>query len=762
MTPERYARIKALFVEAAELDPPQRETLLARECKDDRQLRNEVESLLAHDHSQTILSSQTTTIAELSQATVVDRASRSWSGRLAEFTNLTRHLSPQGHLAIGALVSCVVLTLLAYFSNLGVLQYQKELRREALNEIVDGKVMALRMWLDHETERIESWGRSNKLQSHVGELVQLASQSDDSLELLRDSPIHQQIQEELDSFAGHQVGFTIWDRRHILIADSFVDEDRIGDSATPWGAGILASVFEGNTRLHEFDKDRSISRLDPSAEVEPHTGAITPIRDAKGQPIAALLVHDDRSQEYGSQILRMLRLGQSGETYVFNREGLMLTESRFKDQLVTIGLLSDQPEASSVRSIYIRDPGGDLTAGFQMDEPLAAKPLTKMARLCTSGNDGDDLDGYRNYLGVEVVGAWRWIDDLEVGIATELDIDEADPGMRIVIWETWLIVALFAVCLAIALFSYFSVHRVRQQVGANQKLGQYVLEKQIGEGGMGKVFKARHELLKRPTAVKLLKPELIDQESIARFEREARLVSKLEHPNTIRVYDYGRTPEGLFYYVMEYIDGFSLSELVKLQSPLPPQRVTFLLNQICYSLREAHDAGLVHRDLKPGNIMACRHGGQFDVIKVLDFGLVKPIETPQSQQITSTHQVAGTPGYIAPERLNDAATNDPRSDIYAWGAVAYFLLTGNDYIQGDSLATILLQVIHAPPKRPSEQMEAEIPLELDDLVYRCLSKAPDDRPSSVQEIIDVLGAMELPQRWSPGDARLWWESTVPH
>ncbi len=481
------------------------------------------------------------------------------------------------------------------------------------------------------------------------------------------------------------------------------------------------------------------------------------IRDDQGTIVAALLVHDYKSRDDMSRILDMVRLGQSGETYVISRDGLMLSRSRFDDQLRELGLISNEPQATSVRSVDVRDPGGDLTAGYIADEPISSKPLTKMARLCTSGQDGDDVDGYRDYRGVTVVGAWRWLPDLEVGVETELDVDEAEPGLRILIWETWLIIDLFAICAGFALLSYYSVSRLRQQVGEHQKLGQYTLEKQIGEGGMGKVFKARHELLKRPTAVKLLKPELFDRDSIARFEREARLVSQLEHPNTIRIYDYGMTPEGLFYDVMEYINGLSLGELVNIEMVVPPERVIFLLKQICHSLLEAHEAGMVHRDLKPGNIMVCARGGEFDVAKVLDFGLVKHVETPQSQEITSTNMVAGTPQYIAPEPLSDPKMSDPRSEIYSLGAVAYFMLAGRDFVSGGSLAEVLLQVVQAPAKRPSECSDGDIPEELDDLVFRCLAKDPEDRPSSVAQLIAILEGIQPKTPWTQSRAKEWWE-----
>ena len=178
----------------------------------------------------------------------------------------------------------------------------------------------------------------------------------------------------------------------------------------------------------------------------------------------------------------MVQLGMSGETYVFSEDGLMLSESRFNEQLREVGLIPDTPDATSARVIYLRDPGGDLTAGYLPDEPLATKPLTEMARRCTAGGDGDDMEGYRDYRGVKVVGAWRWLEDLEIGVATELNVDEAEPGLRTLMWESGLVLGLFATCLGITLFSYYSVHRMREQFGVNRKLGQYTLEKQIGEG----------------------------------------------------------------------------------------------------------------------------------------------------------------------------------------------------------------------------------------------------------------------------------------
>lgn len=758
MMPERYARIKELFTAAAELTGSKRDAFLTRECVGDNELRQEVEALLKHDDPRTIIAAKDVTLADVAPRAGAQPPRTSVRQRLHGLRNLTVHLGPRGHLAIGALCSCLILAVLGYLGNHRIADFQQELRREALNEIVEGKVTALRMWIDHEKSKIASWSHSPALRGHINQLVELAARSDAYGDELRESPIQQAVSSELRLFADKPVQYSIWDRRFSIIADTCMEPDRIGESATPWGAGILASAFEGRSHELPFDGRQWMTRSDSALLREPHLGVVSPIFSDNGDVTAALLIHDSDGRQSPSQILSMVRLGELGETYVFNKDGLMLTESRFEAQLGEIGLIPDSPDSTSARSMYLRDPGGDLTQGYLPEEALTSRPLTRMARKCIAGENGDDLEGYRDYRGVKVVGAWRWLDDLDVGVATELDFQEAEPGLRTLTWESSIVLGLIAACMGIALFSYNSLHRMRQHLGENRKLGNYVLEQQIGEGGMGKVFRARHELLKQATAVKLLKPEFFDRESTARFEREAMLVSQLEHPNTIRVYDYGVTSDGLFYFVMEYINGQSLRELVRSDGAISPARTVFLLQQMCLSLREAHNAGLVHRDLKPDNIMVCRRAGDFDVIKVLDFGLVKPVKEATDMKITSANLVAGTPQYMAPERLSDPQRNDPRSDIYAIGAVAYFLLTGNDFLRGSNIADILLQVVNAPPLRPSANTSVSIPLELDELVYCCLAKSPDARPASVLDVIAVLERVQSSHPWTREDAAACWES----
>ena len=758
MTPQEYARVKELFARLIDLDPDERNAILDAECGNDAAIREEVESLLKHDDPRTIIQSGDATVAEFSPVEVAVPRRIKIPPTLRRLGRLTDDLGPRGLLALGGLLCCVLLSLIGYVGQLSLRRFQKELRRITLDEIVDAKVLALQMWVKQETQKVESWARSDRLRESINELATLTNQSDEISMGSIDAPVHEKIRAEVTALAGNPEHYTIWDRRYRLVADSLTAGGRIGESATPWGSSILANVFAGQSELFPLDKHRSITKLGDDVKVLPHLAIVSPVRNSEGQIIAALQIHSAAAREDFSSFLHRSRLGKSGETFVFDKDGLILTVSRHEQQFREWGLIPKETDSGSRPRIYLRDPGADLTAGYQIEDPLESLPLTEMARQCLAGNNGSDAEGYRDFRGVLVVGAWRWLDELQVGVATEIDVDEAAPAIRVLRIEAFVIFALFAFCFCVLVGSFYSIAKLRENFGEQKVLGPYRLERQIGEGGMGKVFKAQHELLKRPTAIKLLKPAFLDQDSIARFQREARLVSRLEHFNTIGIYDYGVSDEGLFYLVMEYIDGLNLTELVDLEKSLPPQRVIFLMRQILGSLHEAHSAGLVHRDLKPGNVMICQRAGTSDVVKVLDFGLVKPIETSQSQMITGTNLIAGTPEYMAPERVSSAAINDPRSDLYAVGAIAFFCLTGNHAVGGKTLAEVLFCLVNQPPPRPSDHTQSPIPPELDELVYRCLAKDPNERPQSAGEIIEELDSWSELQCWSENQAQTWWKT----
>jgi eukaryotic-like serine/threonine-protein kinase len=316
-----------------------------------------------------------------------------------------------------------------------------------------------------------------------------------------------------------------------------------------------------------------------------------------------------------------------------------------------------------------------------------------------------------------------------------------------------------------ALASVYGVHtigRLRREAFEARQLGQYRLRRRLGGGGMGEVYLAEHQLMKRPCAIKIIRPERAgDPTALARFEREVRATAKLSHWNNIDIYDYGRTADGTFYYVMEYLPGKSIADLVKQYGPMPAARVIYLLRQICDALTEAHGVGLIHRDIKPANIFAARRGGFCDVAKLLDFGLVKPIsQADDDAQLTQTGSITGSPQYMSPEQALGESEPDARSDIYSLGAVAYFMLTGRPPFDDDRPLRVLFMHASENPAAPSE-LVANVPPDLEAVVLRCLAKKPDDRFAGTAELAQALDQCSEAGRWAPPLATRWWDQHAP-
>lgn len=301
-----------------------------------------------------------------------------------------------------------------------------------------------------------------------------------------------------------------------------------------------------------------------------------------------------------------------------------------------------------------------------------------------------------------------------------------------------------------------AIYGLREEVAAATRLGQYVLEEKIGQGGMGSVYRARHALLRRPTAIKLLTDGSRSDTAIERFEREVQIMSTLVHPNTVAIFDYGRTRDGIFYYVMELIEGASLDELVRDEGPQPAARVAFIIRQVAGALSEAHGKGLIHRDIKPANILLTRRGELYDFVKVLDFGLVK--DTSSSDPTASTEgTVLGTPHYMAPEMIRSTAV-DARVDVYAMGAVAYFMLTAHHVFDGSTLVEICSKHLFEEPVAPSARLGSEVPARLEAFVLACLAKDPAARPQNAGSVIEQLDAILGETPWPMSEAELRWHA----
>jgi hypothetical protein len=321
---------------------------------------------------------------------------------------------------------------------------------------------------------------------------------------------------------------------------------------------------------------------------------------------------------------------------------------------------------------------------------------------------------------------------------------------------------------AIAIILSRFVYSMGTAVSKAREMGSYKLVELLGRGGMGEVWRAEHRLLARPAAIKLIQPQVLggtDSAEMAivkgRFEREAQATAMLSSPHTIHLYDFGVAEDGAFYYVMELLHGVDLETLVEKYGPVPAERVGHILDQLCSSLEEAHQSGLVHRDVKPANIYTCRYGLEYDFIKVLDFGVVKSTGALARQtQLTNAGSSAGTPGFMPPEMALGKEV-DARADIYAVGCVAYWLLTGRLVFEEETFIATILAHAQKPPIPPSKRTEIEIPPELDELVMACLEKQPAARPSSAAEIRRRIAQYRLADAWTPERAQRWWQQHRP-
>jgi serine/threonine-protein kinase len=318
--------------------------------------------------------------------------------------------------------------------------------------------------------------------------------------------------------------------------------------------------------------------------------------------------------------------------------------------------------------------------------------------------------------------------------------------------------------IAVAMAAGFSqtIYGLRKAVSDIRRLGQYTLEEKLGEGGMGVVYRASHAMLRRPTAIKLLLPDRTGTDALTRFEREVRRTAMLTHPNTVTVFDYGRTADGVFYYAMELLEGASLEEVVEVDGPQPEARVIHLLDQAAGSLAEAHDAGLIHRDVKPGNILVVDRGGISDLVKVVDFGLVKDVGVRADggatfePALTVADTINGTPLYMAPESFTASDTMDARADLYALGAVGYWLLTGTHVFDGHSIFEVCSLHMHSAPEPPSTRLGAPVSPDLEAVLLECLAKRPEDRPASAHVLRERLRACAAAGHWTNARAAQWW------
>jgi tRNA A-37 threonylcarbamoyl transferase component Bud32 len=324
--------------------------------------------------------------------------------------------------------------------------------------------------------------------------------------------------------------------------------------------------------------------------------------------------------------------------------------------------------------------------------------------------------------------------------------------------EMVLVMSLTAVA---ATWGVYIINHLQHQALEARQLGNYKLKQLLGAGGMGEVYLAEHQLMKRPCAIKVIRPEKAgDPKVLARFEREVHATAKLSHWNNIDIFDYGRADDGTFYYVMEYLPGMNLGEIVRRFGPMPPSRAIHLVRQACDALQEAHNVGLMHRDLKPANLFAAVRGGFYDVAKLLDFGLAKPLTNLDSASLTADGTITGSPLYMSPEQATGDRDPDARSDIYSMGALLYFLVTGRPPFEDEKPIKVLIAHAHDVVPPPSKWRD-DLPLDLESVIMRCLAKGPEERYQSAIELATALDDCESAGFWTREDARRWWQEKDP-
>jgi serine/threonine protein kinase len=327
-------------------------------------------------------------------------------------------------------------------------------------------------------------------------------------------------------------------------------------------------------------------------------------------------------------------------------------------------------------------------------------------------------------------------------------------------------------CVFVGYAIAYRVFHLARDVSKARRLGSYQLTEKLGQGGMGEVWRARHKMLARPAAVKLIRPqslgsidEAVAQTMLRRFEREAQVTAMLTSPHSILLYDFGIGEDGVFYYVMELLEGRDLRSLVQDSGPVPAERVLHFLRAACDSLADAHHRGLIHRDIKPANLFTCRRGREFDFLKVLDFGLVKTVRDggETASHLTGDGSTSGTPGFMAPEMVTGEHPVDGRADIYALGCVAYWLLTGQLVFDGKNAMAMLIQHVKEDPPPVSTRTEIEVPQRLEEIIHACLAKRPEDRPESADALGRSLAEISstLPP-WTQERAAKWWQTNLPH
>jgi tRNA A-37 threonylcarbamoyl transferase component Bud32 len=662
------------------------------------------------------------------------------------------------HLWVWPVVGAFALSLVGWWVHRQLDAATRHELADRLQTLLRANVSALRLWLSEQEADARSFAMNANVQSAVAQLAALSTGRQIPDSALANSPAAQALESYLMPLltAQHYVDFVVAGADRRILASP--RKDLVGQPAPPGYELFLDRALAGHTVVSRPFLAEPAPDGGPG---RPTIFAAAPVRSEDGRILGVLALRM-RPEDDFSRIFLVARMGQSGESYAFDQQGLMLTPSRFDEDLKVLGLIPAGSNSTAMLDLRLLDPGADLRQAGATTLRTHSTNLTWMATAAIEGGYGCEVKGYRNYRGIKVVGAWQWLPVYGAGVATEVSAEEAFQSL-FMLRKAFFVLFMMLLLAGVGLFSFtVLVERLqsslRRSALAARRLGQYVLDQEIGRGATGIVYRARHAMLRRPVAIKLLSPDMTNEANTARFEQEVQLTSELTHPNTVAVFDYGRTPDGLFYYAMEYLSGINLDRLVRQFGPQPEGRVIHILRQICGSLTEAHKVGLIHRDIKPANIVLTRRGTVYDVVKVLDFGVVK---AARAAAAAAPHDaLVGTPHFMPPEAIQCPEKVDARSDLYSLGAVGYWLLTGRTVFEGASPHDLMAQHVATLPLSPSERLGAPVSKDLEQIVMRCLAKEPAGRPANAGEVEEALGLCVSAGAWTRRNSEQWWQENT--
>ena len=734
MPDKLYEKSKDLFLRARDLPKEKREAFVRVQAAGDLALLNEVLSLLAHDADQTILQVDDATV---SKPGVVDPLGlENMRKNTASNPLLKLIFSSKGSTGSAFLLIALLIAILGYLAGQKTRDELAGIRAEETRTILQSNVEALRFWIEDYTSLTEMALEDDEVISTISDLLESGSKKN----LVRIDSMIKPFLEHADA-----ISYIITDLQGTTIAAQ--DTGRVGQRVQPKYGSLIFEVAEGKPKFvlpfypQVYSKKKEISPF-------PIVWMQVPVFDANNKVIATFGMGRRADQDF-TRILRTARMGSSGETYAIDKDGWFISESRYEDKMRELDLLPDDTTKSSIMNLQARGYNFEISKDLRTLTPLAA--LVVAAQESNSPvTEGVVIKPSIDYKGDEVIGAWAWLPQYNFGLITQINAKEAFSPLRNLYIVIGIAILLLLIAAGYSFYTGLQLESVKTQLGSAIQMGQYQIERLIGEGGMGSVYLARHQLLKRPTAIKVIKLDKTTPDAQKRFEQEVKLASQLSHPNTIEVFDYGITRKKQAYCAMEYLHGHSLAEVVQKSGALPPARVVHIMQQVCGSLYEAHTLGLIHRDIKPQNIILLNKVGLPDFVKVLDFGLAKPLD--QQSGVEETRTITGTPVYISPERLKRPGLSQPAADIYAVGAVMYFLLSGQPIFSYSSDLDIMYQILNDPPK----PLPDDVPESLARLTFFCLEKDPDDRPNDMGEIKAFLDQLAVELSWTELEAQTWW------